>query len=59
MIFIAYPGATRTQQEIRVEGDFGELTTKVSDIVHPSNPKTSTLASLAAIRTLRKISDPI
>ena len=56
---VADPDATRTQHEIRVEGDFGELTTRVRNHVHPSNPKTSYLAALAAIRTLRKLSEPI
>jgi aspartate dehydrogenase len=56
---IADPGATKTQHEIWVEGDFGELTSKVRNRVHPSNPKTSYLATLAAIRTLSKLSEPI
>lgn len=56
---IADPEATRTQHEIQVQGDFGELYTKVRNFVHPSNPKTSYLAALAAIRTLRKIMEPI
>ena len=56
---VADPGATRTQHEIYVKGDFGELTTKVSNLVHPRNPKTSYLAALAAIRTIRKLSEPI
>lgn len=56
---VADPDATRTQHEIRVEGDFGELITRVRNHIHPSNPKTSYLAALAAIRTLRKLSEPI
>lgn len=56
---IADPKASRTQHEVRVVGDFGELYTKVNNIIHPENPKTSYLAALAAIRTLRKIFDPI
>jgi aspartate dehydrogenase len=56
---IADPNATRTQHEITVQGDFGELYTKVRNFVHPSNPKTSYLAALAAISTLRKITEPI
>jgi aspartate dehydrogenase len=56
---IADPKATRTQHEIKVQGDFGELYTKVRNFVHPNNPKTSYLAALAAIRTLRKIMEPI
>lgn len=56
---IANPNATRTCHEIKVEGDFGELTTKVRNHVHPNNPKTSYLAALAAIRTIKNLSDPI
>lgn len=56
---VADPNATRTQHEIKVQGDFGELYTKVRNFVHPNNPKTSYLAALAAIRTLRKITEPI
>jgi aspartate dehydrogenase len=56
---VADPKATRTQHEIQVQGDFGELYTKVRNFVHPDNPKTSYLAALAAIRTLRKITEPI
>lgn len=56
---IADPKATRTRHEIKVVGDFGELTTTVKNIVHPQNPKTSYLAALSAIRTLRKLTEPI
>ena len=56
---IADPEATRTKHEIRVSGAFGELFTQVQNYVHPSNPKTSYLAALAAIRTIRNITEPI
>ena len=56
---VADPDATRTQHEIHVEGDFGELNTLVRNHVHPGNPKTSYLAALAAIRTLRNLTEPI
>ncbi len=56
---VADPNTDRTQHEIRVEGDFGELTTRVRNHVHPDNPKTSYIAALAAIRMLRKLSEPI
>jgi aspartate dehydrogenase len=56
---VADPDTDRTQHEIRVEGDFGELTTRIRNHVHPGNPKTSYIAALAAIRTLRKLSEPI
>jgi len=56
---IADPKATKTKHEIRVKGDFGELYTCVINSLHPENPKTSYLAALSAIRTLRKISEPL
>ncbi len=56
---IADPKATRTRHEVTVAGAFGELHTVVTNHVHPANPKTSYLAALAAIRTLRKITEPI
>jgi aspartate dehydrogenase len=56
---IADPNATRTKHEIKVVGDFGELHTSVNNLLHPSNPRTSYLAALSGIRTLRKITEPI
>ena len=56
---IADPGADRTQHEIKVKGEFGEMHTVVRNLVHPENPKTSYLAALSAIRTLRKLTEPI
>jgi len=56
---IADPNATRTRHEVTVVGAFGELHTIVKNFVHPANPKTSYLAALAAISTLRKITEPI
>lgn len=56
---IADPEATRTRHEVTVTGAFGELQTVVMNHVHPANPKTSYLAALAAIRTLRKLTEPI
>lgn len=56
---VADPNATRTQHEIKVQGDFGELYVVVRNLLHPENPKTSYLAALSAIRTLRKLTDPI
>jgi len=52
---IADPDATRTRHEIKVIGDFGELSTTVNNLVHPNNPKTSYLAALSAIRKLKNL----
>jgi aspartate dehydrogenase len=41
------------------EGDFGLMTTRVENVPSPKNPKTSYLAALSAIATLRSIVEPI
>lgn len=56
---IADPNAKRTQHEVKVSGKFGELYTLVKNFVHPENPKTSYLAALSAMRTLRKLTEAI
>lgn len=56
---VADPAASKTQHEITVVGDFGELYTCVKNVIHPENPKTSFLAALSAIRTLKGITEPI
>jgi aspartate dehydrogenase len=56
---IANPALTRNIHEITVEGEFGMFTTRVENVPAPSNPKTSYLAALSAISTLKKIADPL
>ncbi|MDW7730975.1 MAG: aspartate dehydrogenase [Methanolobus sp.] len=55
---VANPALTRNIHEITVEGAFGEFTTRVENIPSPRNPRSSYLAQLSAIATLRKISNP-
>ncbi|MCX8171939.1 MAG: aspartate dehydrogenase, partial [Candidatus Bathyarchaeota archaeon] len=43
--------------EIHVRGEFGEIYTKTENRPFPTNPKTSYIAALSAIATLRKISE--
>ncbi|HPS89137.1 MAG TPA: DUF108 domain-containing protein, partial [Methanosarcina vacuolata] len=45
--------------EITVEGEFGKLSTRVENLPSPENPKTSYLAALSAISTLKKILSPV
>ncbi|MDE2027007.1 MAG: DUF108 domain-containing protein [Candidatus Omnitrophica bacterium] len=40
--------------EIEAAGDFGRLVTKTENVVCPDNPKTSYLAVLSAVRTLKE-----
>ncbi|MDD1734823.1 MAG: aspartate dehydrogenase [Methanothrix sp.] len=56
---VADPDIKINQHEILVEGDFGRISTKVENIPSPQNPRTSYLAALSAIATLRSIVDPV
>ncbi len=56
---IADPGINVNMHEIVVEGDFGQITTRVENVPSPGNPKTSYLAALSAIATLRSIVEPM
>lgn len=56
---VADPEIQINRHEILVEGDFGRISTRVENIPSPSNPKTSYLAALSAIATLRSIVEPV
>lgn len=56
---VADPLATRNHHKIIIEGDFGRLRTEVENLPSPQNPKTSYLASLSAIATLKRVLDPV
>jgi aspartate dehydrogenase len=56
---IADPAISRNIHEITVEGEFGSLFTRVENLPSPNNPKTSYLAALSAISTLKKILNPV
>lgn len=56
---IADPAISRNIHEITVEGEFGKFFTRVENLPSPSNPRTSYLAALSAISTLKKILNPI
>lgn len=51
---ITSPEYTRNSHEIEVLGDFGSITTKTDNVVCPDNPKTSYLAVLSGLQTLRQ-----
>ncbi|MFZ3384475.1 MAG: aspartate dehydrogenase [Candidatus Methanoperedens sp.] len=53
------PRALRNIHEITVIGDFGTFTSRIENVPSPDNPKTSLLAALSAIATLRKITEPL
>ncbi|HPE63046.1 MAG TPA: aspartate dehydrogenase [Methanothrix sp.] len=56
---VADPGVDVNIHQITAEGDFGRITTRVENVPSPRNPKTSYLAALSAIATLRSIAEPI
>ncbi len=54
---VADPTIQRNIHEIRVKGKFGEFTVRTENMPSPNNPKTSYLAALSAVATLRKITE--
>ena len=56
---ITDPRAKEISHEIYVKGDFGELRTKTTNKPFPRNLRTSYIAALSAIATLRKITGSI
>lgn len=51
---IASPETKTNSHEIEVTGDFGRITSRTDNAVCPDNPKTSYLAVLSAIQTLKE-----
>ncbi|MBS7646555.1 MAG: aspartate dehydrogenase [Candidatus Bathyarchaeia archaeon] len=56
---VADPTLKRNVHEIEVKGEFGELRIHVENVPTAENPKTSYLAALSAIATLKRITEPI
>ncbi|WP_457555401.1 aspartate dehydrogenase [Candidatus Pyrohabitans sp.] len=56
---VAEPGARRNVHEILARGSFGELYFRVENLPSPENPRTSYLAALSAISTLRRLGAPL
>ncbi len=48
------PDYTTNSHEIDMLGDFGQITTRTNNVVCPDNPKTSYLAVLSGIQTLKQ-----
>lgn len=53
------PHASKNIHEITVIGDFGNFTCRIENVPSPDNPRTSFLAALSAIATLKKITEPL
>ena len=56
---IADPNVDRNIHEVRVKGRFGEIVTVAKNVPSPDNPKTSYLAALSAVDTLRRVTEPL
>ena len=56
---IASPKFTRNSHEIDVRGDFGRIHTWTDNVVCPDNPKTSYLAVLSGIQTLKQFASGV
>lgn len=52
---VADPSLSRNVHEVDAEGEFGRLSTRVENVPSPDNPKTSHLAALSALATIRGI----
>ncbi|MBM3255447.1 MAG: aspartate dehydrogenase [Candidatus Omnitrophica bacterium] len=49
----------RNIHEIRIVSKAGDIITRTENLLHPDNPKTSYLAVLAAVATLKQIFEPV
>jgi aspartate dehydrogenase len=56
---IACPKVKKNIHEIEIESTAAKVFTRTENILHPQNPKTSYLAVLSAIATLKQILQPI
>jgi aspartate dehydrogenase len=56
---VADPNVTVNTHEIRLASPLGNITVRVENKPSPSNPKTSALAFLSAIATIRKITSKV
>jgi aspartate dehydrogenase len=55
---IASPSALKNIHEIEIDSDSGKIFTRTENVLHPANPKTSYLAVLSALATLKQILEP-
>lgn len=56
---LACPNIDRNIHEVEIDSDSGKILTRTENIPHPENPKTSYLAVLSAIATLKQILEPV
>jgi aspartate dehydrogenase len=56
---IASPSVNKNIHEIEIKSGAGDIFTRTENVLHPQNPKTSFLAVLSAIATLKQILQPV
>ena len=56
---VTSPLFTHNSHEVEIKGDFGIIRTETINVPSPANPKTSSLAVLSAIATLKGIVDSV
>lgn len=56
---VADPNSTRNSHRVEARGRFGQFTIELRLLPSPTNPRTSYLASLSAIRMLRNLTEPV
>lgn len=56
---IASPSVRNNIHEIRIASAAGEIFSRTENVLHPDNPKTSYLAVLSAVASLRQVLDPV
>lgn len=56
---VADPSVDRNVHVIRVRGKAGEFVTEAHNVPSPDNPRTSYLAALSALRTLRNLTEAV
>ena len=56
---VAAPGVERNIHEVEIDSDAGTIFTRKENVIHPDNPKTSFLAVLSALATLKGILEPV
>lgn len=55
---IASPSTTRNIHEIQIQAEAGDIFTRTENVLHPDNPKTSYMAVLSALATLKQVLYP-
>ena len=56
---IADPNTSKNIHQIDIESDAAKICTRTENVLHPQNPKTSFLAVLSAVATLKQILEPV